>query len=329
MVQCSKHVIPPAITANLTNQSAHDLELGLNARRRRVLTDRRLGIILLAYTQRAERSIPISLVGPRAGERFIAVSCATLPANLIESALFGHVKGAFTGAVADHTGSVQLADGGTLFLDEIGDLPLELQPKLLTFLQERVYQRVGDPRPRHADLRVIAATNDDLERRVAERSFRGDLYFRLAVLPLAVPPLRERREDIARFAEFWLARRARKANAPPIALHPEAVKSLELHPWPGNLRELEHVLERAATFGNGVEIRPGDLPLRGPAALPAGATLAGRTLEDIERQALLETIAHCNGNKKAAAKLLAIDEKSVYNKLRRLGLLPDHEPGPT
>jgi DNA-binding NtrC family response regulator len=269
--------------------------------------------------------------GPRAGERFIAVSCATLPANLMESALFGHVKGAFTGAVADHPGSVHLAEGGTLFLDEIGDLPLELQPKLLTFLQEFVYTRVGDPRPRQADVRVIAATNDDLERRVAERSFRGDLYYRLAVLPLSVPPLRERREDILKFADFWLARRAGKLGGPPVRLAPDAAAALERHAWPGNLRELEHVLERAATFGDGAEIRLADLALRpaAPAAgdVPAG-NLAGRTLEDIERQALLDTLAHCAGNKKAAARMLAIDEKSVYNKLRRLGLLPDHDPPP-
>jgi DNA-binding NtrC family response regulator len=261
--------------------------------------------------------------GPRAKERFITVSCGALPANLIEAQLFGHVRGAFTDAVADRPGSVEMADGGTLFLDEIGDLPLELQPKLLTFLQDRTFQRIGDPRTLHADVRVVAATHQRLEAKIAERSFREDLFYRLNVLPLDVPPLRERVEDIPLFARFVLDRVARKRNSAPFELTKEASDTLVRHPWPGNMRELENVLERAATFCTDARITAADLNLSSQRVESSGSLgLAGLTLDDIERKAIVETLARCNGNKKAAAKMLAIDEKSIYNKMKRLGLMP-------
>ena len=261
--------------------------------------------------------------GPRAKERFITVSCGALPANLIEAQLFGHVRGAFTDAVADRPGSVEMADGGTLFLDEIGDLPLELQPKLLTFLQDRTFQRIGDPRTLHADVRVVAATHQRLEAKIAERSFREDLFYRLNVLPLDVPPLRERVEDIPLFARFVLDRVARKWNSAPFELTKDATDALLRHSWPGNMRELENVLERAATFCIDARITAADLNLSNSRSDPTGSLgLAGMTLDDIERRAIVETLARCNGNKKAAAKMLSIDEKSIYNKMKRLGLMP-------
>ena len=263
--------------------------------------------------------------GPRAKEQFITVSCGALPANLIEAQLFGHVRGAFTDAVADRPGSVEMADGGTLFLDEIGDLPLELQPKLLTFLQDRTFQRIGDPRTMHADVRVIAATHQRLETKIAERNFRQDLFYRLNVLPLDVPPLRDRAEDIPLFARFVLDRIARKRNAASLELTKDASETLLRHSWPGNMRELENVLERAATFCSDGRITAADLNLSSSHGGETASGLAGLTLEDIERRAIVETLARCQGNKKAAAKMLGIDEKSIYNKMRRLGLTPGTE----
>jgi DNA-binding NtrC family response regulator len=261
---------------------------------------------------------------PRATERMITVSCGSLPANLIESQLFGHVRGAFTDAVSDRAGSVEMADGGTLFLDEIGDLPLELQPKLLTFLQDRTFQRIGDPTMLSADVRVIAATHQDLEAKVADRSFRADLYYRLNVLPITMPALRDRSSDVPLFARFVLERLAKKRGVSPVDLTPEARDALQRYTWPGNLRELENVLERAATFCEGNRIQIEDLHLKNIAPMTplANKGLAGLTLEEIERLAILETLEHCRNNKKAAARMLDIDEKSIHNKMKRLGLKP-------
>jgi DNA-binding NtrC family response regulator len=262
--------------------------------------------------------------GPRAKERFITVSCGALPANLIEAQLFGHVRGAFTDAVADRPGSVEMADGGTLFLDEIGDLPLELQPKLLTFLQDRTFQRIGDPRTLHADVRVVAATHQRLEAKIADRSFREDLFYRLNVLPIEAPPLRDRPDDIPLFARFVLDRLAAKRNSAPFELTADATTALLRHSWPGNMRELENVLERAATFCTDGKITALDLNLSPGRPTPTGDSLglAGMTMDEIERRAIIETLAKSGGNKKAAAKMLDIDEKSIYNKMRRLGLMP-------
>jgi transcriptional regulator with GAF, ATPase, and Fis domain len=259
-------------------------------------------------------------VGTRDPVRFIYVNCSTLPANLIEDQLFGHVKGAFTDAVSDRMGHVELADGGTLFLDEVGDLPLELQPKLLTFLQDRTFQRIGDPRSKQVDVRVIAATNKDLDVKVAERSFRADLYYRLNVLPLVVPPLRDRPEDIPLFADFVLQRLAQKRGGAKAVVAADAMQAIQLHRWPGNIRELENVLDRAATFCEDGVIGGKDLDLGGAAPAPGPTGLAGLTLEEIERLAIVGTLKATGGNKKAAAQMLGIDEKSIYNKMKRLGL---------
>jgi DNA-binding NtrC family response regulator len=243
---------------------------------------------------------------------------------LIEAELFGHVKGAFTGALSDRPGRAEIAEGGTLFLDEIGDLPLELQPKLLTFLQDRTLERIGDTKTRRVDVRVLAATNHNLEARCQKGQFRQDLYFRLAVLTLELPPLRERTDDIAVFADHILSRIATHRGVSPCTLTDESRGALLAYPWPGNIRELENVLERASAFCERSRITPADLGLDAPATAPvhglAPPPLAGRTLADIEKQAILETLAACGGNKKAAARSLGIDEKSIYNKMRRLGI---------
>ncbi|MCK6500663.1 MAG: sigma-54 dependent transcriptional regulator, partial [Nitrospira sp.] len=192
---------------------------------------------------------------------FVTVSCPSLSRELLESDLFGHVKGAFTGAVRDHWGKVKAASGGTLFLDEIGDLPLEVQPKLLRLLQEREYERLGENVTRRADVRILAATNRDLKQRVAEGLFREDLYFRLNVIAVVMPPLRQRQEDFGRFAEHYLRHFADQGGRAIAGISDEAMDCLRRHDWPGNLRELRNVIERAVILARAERVTPDDLPV--------------------------------------------------------------------
>jgi DNA-binding NtrC family response regulator len=266
--------------------------------------------------------------GHRTNGPFIAINCASLPRELIESELFGHAKGAYTGAVKDRIGKAELASGGTLFLDEIGDLPLELQPKLLTFLQERVIQRVGCNVVRPVDVRLIFATHHDLAKMCSEKRFRQDLYYRLNVLSLHLPPLRDRIEEVSEIAKSIVKAICVRQNRPLIDLSQEAIASLKSYTWPGNIRELENVLERAISFSEKQEISPEELlfdsvaqPLpQTTASAGPNTILAGMTLEDIEKKAILETLEHCQGNKAKTARMLGISEKSIYNKLKRHGL---------
>jgi DNA-binding NtrC family response regulator len=256
----------------------------------------------------------------RAGQPFVTVSCAALPRDLLEAELFGHERGAFTGAVSTRPGRIELAHGGTLFLDEIGDLPLPLQPKLLVFLQEREVQRIGSNKSRRVDVRVIAATNQDLEEMCRARIFREDLYFRVNVLALELPPLRARADDIPGLAEHHLNRIARQRGLSAFKLDPGAAAALAAYHWPGNVRELENVLERASVFCEGQVVSAKDLGL--PAAAPRraaaeGPSLAGCTLEELERRAIVDAVKACGGNKAAAARMLGISEKGFYNKLQR------------
>lgn len=266
--------------------------------------------------------------GARAEAPFVVVNCASLPRDLIESELFGHSRGAFTGAVNDRPGRAEVADGGTLFLDEIGDLPLELQPKLLTFLQDRTLQRVGSNTVRKVDVRVIAATHQDLESMCAQKHFREDLYYRLNVLNLDAAPLRERLDEIPEFAESILQRIGRRSGKTPLQISPSGIWMLQQHQWPGNIRELENTLERACAFCEGDVIQDRDLEVRPrlnsaddseETAQPVPA-LAGLTLSEIEVRAIIETLQSCGGNKAKTARVLGISEKSIYNKMKRHGL---------
>jgi transcriptional regulator with GAF, ATPase, and Fis domain len=193
----------------------------------------------------------IHRLSPRAGKPLVTVNCAALPEALIESELFGHTRGAFTGAVQARAGRIQSAEGGTLFLDEVGELPLPLQAKLLRFLEGKEVQRLGCATVRPVDVRVVAATNADLGERVAARQYRADLYFRLAAYPIALPALRERCEDILPLAQHFLEEEARRSGTPVPELSAEAARRLELHDWEGNVRELQHVLERASILAEG------------------------------------------------------------------------------
>ena len=266
---------------------------------------------------------------PRAAGPFVTVNCASLPRDLIEAELFGHAKGAFTGAISDRPGRAEIAAGGTLFLDEIGDLPLELQPKLLTFLQDRTMQRIGSNKEIKVDVRVITATHQDLPTMCQERRFRQDLFYRLNVLSLHAAALRERTDDIAGLAEEILQRIARRRGCQPLTLSSAAMDALGSHDWPGNIRELENVLERATAFAEGPVLDAEHVVIQRVATPPTvphqsaqgeTASLAGKTLTEIERQAILETLAACDGNKALSARQLGISEKSIYNKMRRLGI---------
>jgi transcriptional regulator with PAS, ATPase and Fis domain len=249
----------------------------------------------------------------RKSGRFVAVNCAALPAELLESELFGHVRGAFTGAIRDRVGRVDLAAGGTIFLDEIGDVPLQLQVKLLRFLQEKVFERVGDSHTRKADVRIIAATNVDLRKAIAEGKFREDLYYRLRVVPIEIPPLRARREDIEPLARFLLARVAAR-HGRELRFAPEAIRTLLRYSWPGNVRELENAIEYAVAVGPGQTIQPEDLPLEilEPAAQPVAPV--------DEADALRMALERNRWQRDATARELGISRTTLWRKMREAGL---------
>jgi transcriptional regulator with GAF, ATPase, and Fis domain len=257
---------------------------------------------------------------PRAGGPLVAVNCAALTETLLDSELFGHEKGAFTGAVKRKLGRFELAQGGTIFLDEIGDVSAALQAKLLRVLQEKTFVRVGGTETITADVRLIAATNRDLEEAIRRGHFREDLYYRLSVFPIRVPPLRERREDIPDLMEFFLRQRGRQLSD----IDPAAVDQLVRYGWPGNVRELENVIERAVILAAGGEkIGSAHLPL--PASSPAAAPAPGEelNLERLERQSILQALKQSGGNKSAAARLLGITRRTLYSRMERLGLRGD------
>jgi transcriptional regulator with GAF, ATPase, and Fis domain len=277
---------------------------------------------------------------PRAGKTFVKVHCAALSPGLLESELFGHVKGAFTGAHRDKVGRFELADGGTLFLDEIGDISLEVQTKLLRVLQEMTFERVGSSEPVQVDVRLIAATHQDLERLMKEGRFREDLYYRLNVISIAVPPLRERQEDIPELALHFLRLHGQRCGKSVTQLEDDALVVLKAYPWPGNIRQLENAIERAVVVAEGSSITAAELPgelmeacngLTDPA--PAGANGKGKALvapgglrgerserERWERERLVRALAAANGNKAEAARALGLARSTLVSRLKKLGL---------
>jgi len=252
---------------------------------------------------------------------FIAVNCAALTDSLLESELFGHEKGAFTGAHARRRGRLELAEGGTFFLDEIGELKPALQAKLLRALEERTFERVGGTRTLRADARWVAATNRDLAAMIEEGTFREDLYHRLAVFPIRLPPLRERRQDIRPLAKELLRKIGEELGRPGLALSDEIAAELEAAAWPGNVRQLRNVLERAAILADGSSIGTEHLWLdvTAPGTAPS-APGEPETLEDIERRAIEKALGAVQGNRKQAAAQLGIGERTLYDKLKRYGL---------
>jgi len=255
--------------------------------------------------------------GPRRGRPFVTINCPTLAGDLLASELFGHARGAFTGAVRDQPGRVEAAEGGTLFLDEIGEISPGLQAKLLRFLQDKQFERVGENRTRRADVRVVAATNRNLEEDVASGRFREDLLFRLNVLEVAVPALRERPEDIARLARAFLGFFSRAAGRRPLELSPAAEAALLAHDWPGNVRELRNAMERAAILWPAQMVTPEALPGRIAAHASSRAVLGGHaTLEEIEREHILQVVARAP-TLEDAATILGIDSSTLWRKRKR------------
>jgi transcriptional regulator with GAF, ATPase, and Fis domain len=258
---------------------------------------------------------------PRAGKPFVAINCATLSETLLESELFGHERGAFTGAVAQKIGRIEAAEGGTLFLDEVGEIPPALQAKLLRVLQEREFERVGSTRPRKADVRVIAATNRDLEKGIREGTFREDLFYRLNVIAVTLPPLRERREDVPLLASHFAALFSRKLGRPAMGFTPEARSCLLRYGWPGNVRELANAIERAVVLGEGELIRPEDLPetlLESASAADRAAPLGKYhdTVNDFKKRLILDAIEQAGGNVTRAAEILDLNPTYLHRLIR-------------
>jgi two-component system response regulator HydG len=269
---------------------------------------------------------------PRAERPFVPVNCAAVPASLLESELFGHVKGAFTGAVAARRGLFREAEGGTLFLDEIGDMAPELQAKLLRVIEDRAVRPVGSDETVPVNLRLVAATNKDLPTTIQESQFREDLYYRLAVIPIHIPPLRERREDIPLLAEHFLRGSAASGKAIR-GFTPEAMAALLRHPWPGNARELENVVKRAVTLTVGEQITPEALLLETSPA-PAPATLLAQsarrpTLDELTGEYVALVLREVSGDKAKAAEILGISKRTLYRWEKRLGASDSVSPAGT
>ena len=277
----------------------------------------------------------LHMLSPRADGPFVAINCAAIPENLLETELFGYEKGAFTGAGARKPGKFELAHRGTLFLDEIGDLPLNLQAKILRALEEKRFERVGGTALLQVDVRVVAATNRNLRAQIAARQFREDLYFRLSVFPITIPPLRDRPDDISMLATHFIERFSRDQNKKPLMLAPSAVEELQAYPWPGNVRELQNCIERAVILTEGDTIHARHLSLTSRQPAPAvvddspwsqvdlSGTLAGatqRVVAEVERRKIEQALKEAAGNRAKAAETLQVGFKAFTAKLREYGL---------
>jgi two-component system response regulator PilR (NtrC family) len=264
--------------------------------------------------------------GSRRDGPFVPVNCGAIPTELMESELFGHKRGSFTGAVTDKKGLIQSAEGGTLFLDEIADLPLHMQVKLLRVIQEKAVRPIGEQLEVGVDVRVLSATHKDLSKLVAEGKFREDLYYRVNVIELRVPSLRERPEDVPELAESVLRRLGRRMKITPPMLGKDALAALQVYAFPGNVRELENVLERAITLSTTGEVSASDIQLRPPPSSGAPATIAqgggplGDHLEDIEREAIVKALEQARYNKTAAAKVLGMSFRALRYRIKKLGI---------
>ncbi len=264
----------------------------------------------------------------RASGPFVKINSTAIPENLLESELFGYEKGAFTGAAASKPGKFELADKGTLFLDEIGDVPGSTQVKLLRVLQEREFERLGGTRTHKVDVRLVAATNRDLRAALEQGTFREDLYYRLNVVPIDIPPLRERKEDIPELVELFLKRAAAESGKEFSGISPDALKLLMQHHWPGNVRELQNIVERAAALARGPMIEVGDIHLdvTRPKAANGTATLPeGMTLEQWEDEIIREAVRRTNGNKSQAARRLGLSRNALRYRLSKMGIEDDEK----
>jgi formate hydrogenlyase transcriptional activator len=258
---------------------------------------------------------------PRRDRSLVKVNCAAIPAGLLESELFGHERGAFTGAINSHVGRFALADRGTLFLDEVGDMPLELQPKLLRVLQEHEFEAVGSTRTTRVDVRIVAATNQDLKRLAQDREFREDLYYRLNVFPIYLPPLRERKSDIPALVEYFVQQFAASMDKSIKSIPQETMRSLVRHPWPGNIRELQNYIARGVVLSNDGVFEPAPLETD----QPVEPEISNPTLEDKVRTEILAACQRANwklGGPRGAAARLGLKRTTLFYKMKRLGIAP-------
>ncbi|MGA9657346.1 MAG: sigma-54 dependent transcriptional regulator, partial [Polyangia bacterium] len=265
---------------------------------------------------------------PRAGKAFVPVNCTALSESLLESELFGHARGAFTGAVAAKRGLFEMANDGTLFLDEIGDMGPKMQAQLLRVLQDGEVRPVGGTESIKVDVRLVCATNRDLEADVKTGRFREDLYFRINVVTVRMPPLRDRAGDIPILVRHFLAKIARREGRPEASVSPEALEVLCRHVWPGNVRELENAIERAVAVAKGNVVLPSDLPVEvygGSPAAPTGIFDDRPTLSELEKRYIALVLGECGGNKKKAAERLGIDRRTLYRALERAGVAAGSE----
>ncbi len=262
----------------------------------------------------------------RRHEPFVTLNCAAIPSGLLESELFGHERGAYTGALNSAVGRFQLAHQGTLFLDEIGDMPLELQPKLLRVLQEQEFERLGSTRTIRVDVRIVAATNRDLSKMVEERRFRADLFYRLHVFPIALPPLRERVDDIPVLAWHFVRKFADRRNKQIDIVPEQVIETLQQHSWPGNIRELQNFIERAVILSSGPVLCAPLGDLRVAAGAQTQAPAAARTLADAERSHILEVLRKVDwvvGGRRGAAVLLGLPRTTLLHRMHKLGIVPE------
>ena len=266
----------------------------------------------------------LHLDSPRADKPFVKITCSAIPENLMESELFGYEKGAFTGAMRSHAGKFEQADGGTVFLDEIGDVPPPVQVKLLRVLQEREFERLGGTKTIEVDVRIIAATNQDLRAALEQGAFREDLYYRLNVVPINLPPLRERKEDVAALAEHFLERFAESAGGRVQSISPGALQKLRSYHWPGNVRELENIIQRAMVLAPGEAVEADDVILDGQSKRSSAETDTflpdGMTLEQFEQQLIREAMRRAENNKSQAARLLGLTRNALRYRLTQMGL---------
>ncbi|MGY4384361.1 transcriptional regulator with GAF, ATPase, and Fis domain [Pedobacter sp. UYP24] len=266
---------------------------------------------------------PIQALSARSNKPFIVVNCAALPVQLVESELFGHEKGAFTGASDRRTGKFEQASGGTIFLDEIGEMPLKSQSKLLRVLQEKEVERLGGKEAVKINVRIIAATNCNLEKEVAAGRFRLDLYYRLNIFPIVLPALRDRKEDIAELAEFFLLKYADRVGKKELALSPQALNDLSAYNWPGNVRELEHLIERNVLLTRGNVIERIHLPLVKTETGTSNTDDRIKSIDDNEREYIISVLKKCNGRISGpggAAELLGVPSTTLNSKIKRLGI---------
>jgi formate hydrogenlyase transcriptional activator len=303
--------------------------VGSNARLRAVSEDVQTvapansTVLILGETGTGKELIARAIhnLSPRRNHAFVKLNCAAIPSGLLESELFGHERGAFTGAIAQKIGRFELANKGTLFLDEIGDIPTELQPKLLRVLQEQEFERLGSTRTQHVDVRIVAATNADLAPMVAEKKFRSDLYYRLNVFPIGLPPLRDRRDDIPRLVRFFANKFARRMEKEIERVSKKTMQALCWHSWPGNIRELQNLMERAVLLSPGRSLR---VPLADVAtSFDSGSTCDESALQQVERELILKALRECNwvvGGTCGAAARLRLNRTGLAYKMKKFGI---------